>query len=88
MVRCKTLQPVQNGESTVVPLDQRIRTLLGSAPVMLLMKGSPEEPRCGFSRRVVEALQKDGIVFKHFDILGVSQFTLGVGQDQQVCRTI
>ena len=36
---------------------------------MLFMKGSPAEPRCGFSAKVVEALQQAGVDFKHFDIL-------------------
>lgn len=39
---------------------------------MLLMKGSPEQPRCGFSSRVVAALQEAGVDYKHFDILQVS----------------
>ena len=56
-------------ENEAKPLEQRIKELLSSAPVVLLMKGSPEEPRCGFSRKVVDALQKDSIAFKHFDIL-------------------
>jgi hypothetical protein len=35
------------------------------------MKGTPEEPRCGFSKRVVQALQQEGIPFRSFDILQV-----------------
>jgi glutaredoxin-related protein len=50
----------------------RIKQLLESAPVILFMKGSPAQPRCGFSRRVVDALNKNKVVFKHFDILEVS----------------
>lgn len=38
----------------------RIKGLLASAPVLLFMKGNPEQPRCGFSRKVVEALQVRG----------------------------
>ena len=38
---------------------------------MLFMKGSPDAPRCGFSARVVEALQSADISFGHFDILSV-----------------
>jgi glutaredoxin-related protein len=53
------------------PLEQRIKDLLSSAPAVLLMKGTPEEPKCGFSRRVVDALRKDNIDFKHVDILQV-----------------
>lgn len=32
-------------------------------------QGSPEAPRCGFSRKVVEALQSAGEPFGSFDIL-------------------
>ena len=53
------------------PIEQRIRQLLESAPVLLFMKGAPDAPRCGFSRQVVQALRADGIAFKHFDILTV-----------------
>eukprot|EP00892_Ulva_mutabilis_P007606 jgi/Ulvmu1/5217/UM022_0010.1 len=69
---------VEGGGLGNAPLEQRIRTLLGSAPVMLLMKGSPDEPRCGFSRRVVEALQTTGIDFKAFDILQDEEIRQGV----------
>ena len=37
---------------------------------MLFMKGSPEAPRCGFSRKVVEALNSTGVGYGTFDILG------------------
>mmetsp|Transcript_12206 Transcript_12206/g.18186 ORF Transcript_12206/g.18186 Transcript_12206/m.18186 type:complete len:85 (+) Transcript_12206:436-690(+) len=33
------------------------------------MKGTPEAPRCGFSRRVVGMLQKNKVPFSSFDIL-------------------
>lgn len=36
---------------------------------MIFMKGTPEAPRCGFSRKVAEALSSDGISFGSFDIL-------------------
>jgi hypothetical protein len=35
------------------------------------MKGTPDAPRCGFSRKVVDALQSDSIPFASFDILQV-----------------
>ena len=50
-------------------LQSRLEKLVHSAPVLLFMKGSPTEPRCGFSAKVVQALQQAGIEFKHFDIL-------------------
>lgn len=42
---------------------------MNSAPVMLFMKGSPDAPRCGFSRKIVEALKINDIPFASFDIL-------------------
>ncbi|CAI7930084.1 unnamed protein product, partial [Closterium sp. NIES-54] len=50
-------------------LQERLKALLSSSPTMLFMKGTPEEPRCGFSRKVVGALQSEGIPFGSFDIL-------------------
>jgi Grx4 family monothiol glutaredoxin len=34
------------------------------------MKGSPQEPRCGFSRQIVQLLEEEGVVFDSFDIMG------------------
>jgi Grx4 family monothiol glutaredoxin len=59
-------------------LQQRIKALLDSHPVMLFMKGSPEAPRCGFSRKVAEALQAAGISYKHFDILADEEVRQGL----------
>ncbi|CAI5473305.1 unnamed protein product [Closterium sp. Yama58-4] len=50
-------------------LQERLKALLSSSPTMLFMKGTPEEPRCGFSRKVVDALKSEGISFGSFDIL-------------------
>ena len=37
--------------------------------IILFMKGSPEQPRCGFSARAVECLQGCHVDFAHVDIL-------------------
>ena len=52
-------------------LNARLAALVHSSPVMLFMKGSPDAPKCGFSRRVVEALRGPAACasFGHFDIL-------------------
>ncbi|XP_024387528.1 monothiol glutaredoxin-S17 isoform X1 [Physcomitrium patens] len=47
----------------------RLHELVNSKKVMLFMKGSPEEPRCGFSRKVVNVLNDQGVEFGSFDIL-------------------
>jgi len=51
------------------PLDARLKKLTAQSPVMLFMKGSPDAPRCGFSRQIVELLNGEGVTFGHFDIL-------------------
>ncbi|KAF7424741.1 monothiol glutaredoxin grx4 [Pleurotus ostreatus] len=51
-------------------LNERLRNLMTSNKVMLFMKGSPDAPRCGFSRKIVELLREQGVPdFGHFDIL-------------------
>jgi len=59
-------------------LNKRLETLVNSSPVMLFMKGVPEAPQCGFSRRIVEALEKDGIKFGSFDILSDEEVRNGL----------
>jgi monothiol glutaredoxin len=50
-----------------------IRTAIAQAieehEVILFMKGTPEQPRCGFSARTVAALQQTGAPFAAVDIL-------------------
>ncbi|KAL4387022.1 hypothetical protein GQ457_09G002380 [Hibiscus cannabinus] len=50
-------------------LDSRLQSLINSSPVMLFMKGKPDEPKCGFSHKVVEILKQEKVDFKSFDIL-------------------
>jgi len=53
----------------VVVDDSALQALISSAPVMIFMKGSPDEPQCGFSSRMVQLLRSHGIEFSSFDIL-------------------
>ena len=50
-------------------LEERLKTLINTAPVMLFMKGSPDAPRCGFSRTICALLREHSIPFESFDIL-------------------
>jgi monothiol glutaredoxin len=49
-------------------VSDRIRKELGSAPVVLFMKGTPEFPQCGFSAQTVAALRNLGAKFHHVNI--------------------
>ena len=50
-------------------LNARLEKLIKSDKVVLFMKGSPSEPRCGFSKKAVAMLQSIEAKFGHFDIL-------------------
>lgn len=56
-------------EKGIIPLEERLKKLVNSTPVLLFMKGTPDAPRCGFSSKVVNALKEEGIKFGSFDIL-------------------
>lgn len=50
-------------------LTERLDQLINKAPVMVFMKGSPDSPRCGFSRALMEIFRKNEVSFDSFDIL-------------------
>jgi monothiol glutaredoxin len=47
---------------------ERIRRELGTAPVVLFMKGTPDFPQCGFSAQTAGALRKLGAQFHAVNI--------------------
>lgn len=61
-----------------VTLTSRLESLINSSPVILFMKGKPDEPRCGFSRKVVEILQQEKVDFGSFDILSDDEVRQGL----------
>ncbi|XP_024393607.1 monothiol glutaredoxin-S17 isoform X2 [Physcomitrium patens] len=50
-------------------LESRLENVINQSTTMLFMKGTPDAPRCGFSKKVVNALNEEGIEFGSFDIL-------------------
>ncbi|CAN7091912.1 monothiol glutaredoxin-S17 [Brassica rapa] len=59
-------------------LEDRLKTLINSEKVMLFMKGSPDEPKCGFSSKVVKALRDENVNFGSFDILSDEEVRQGI----------
>ena len=47
----------------------RIKGQIGTHPVLLFMKGTPEFPQCGFSARTAQILQSMGVEFDHVNVL-------------------
>jgi monothiol glutaredoxin len=48
---------------------EEIKAIIEGNRVALFMKGTPEEPRCGFSARVAERVLESGVEFVAVDIL-------------------
>lgn len=57
----------QDGDNTVVM--ETIREQIESNPILLYMKGDPNQPQCGFSARSVQALMACGQRFAYVDVL-------------------
>jgi hypothetical protein len=56
-------------EGSEEELVTRMRGIMQQSPVVLFMKGEPDNPRCGFSRKAVNLLREEKVTFTHFDIL-------------------
>ena len=58
--------------------ENKYEQLINKAPVMIFIKGSPKEPKCGFSRQLVEILDAEGFKYDSFDILSDEQVRQGL----------
>ena len=56
-------------DETTNPLREAIAGAISENEVILFMKGTPEQPRCGFSARTAGALQELGAPFAAVDVL-------------------
>ncbi|XP_046565593.1 glutaredoxin 3-like [Haliotis rubra] len=55
-----------------------LKQLVSKAPVMLFMKGHPDAPRCGFSKKTVAILGETGVKYDTFDILSDDEVRQGL----------
>ena len=51
------------------PIRDAIAKAIDENPVILFMKGTPDQPMCGFSARTAAAVQSTGVAFAAVDIL-------------------
>jgi monothiol glutaredoxin len=54
-------------------LKQRVQELIAENSVLLFMKGTPDQPRCGFSMRVVQMLDSLDVEYGAIDVLPALQ---------------
>ncbi len=48
---------------------ERVRAMVGSADVFLLIKGTPQRPLCGFSANTVAVMDALDVSYRTFDVL-------------------
>lgn len=54
-------------------LTERVKELIADNKVLLFMKGTPTEPRCGFSLRTVQVLDQMDVEYGAIDVLPALQ---------------
>ena len=57
---------------------EQISKLVSENPVMLFMKGSPAQPQCGFSARVIQILDFLKVKYQSFDVLSDENIRQGI----------
>jgi Grx4 family monothiol glutaredoxin len=60
---------ILNNLDSEIPLTARMFRLINSSPLMIFMKGKPSDPRCKFSRALIELLDSNNLIYETFDIL-------------------
>jgi Grx4 family monothiol glutaredoxin len=61
-----------------VDLETRLKTLVNNAPVMIFIKGTPQQPRCGFSQKLVDLLAELKVKYSSFNILADEDIRQGL----------
>ncbi|KAI9251447.1 glutaredoxin [Phascolomyces articulosus] len=59
----------ENDVKPVKDLNTRLKSLIESASVMVFIKGTPQQPRCGFTRQLIDILGEQKIKYSSFNIL-------------------
>lgn len=68
----------QDPEKQKEELFKRLGDLVKAASVMLFMKGTPGEPKCGFSRQMVGILRENSVKYGFFNILADDEVRQGL----------
>ena len=61
-------RPVAETNQATDPID-RVRGLVGSGDIFLLIKGTPQRPQCGFSANTVAIMEALSVPYSTFDVL-------------------
>jgi monothiol glutaredoxin len=56
-------------QDTAAPAHERIQRMVSSSDVFLFIKGTPQQPMCGFSANTVAIVDTLGVPYSTFDVL-------------------
>jgi monothiol glutaredoxin len=75
-------EPSGPGPDEAIDTHHAVQTFIGDTirdnPVVLFMKGVPDQPRCGFSSTVVQILDHIGVPFVGVDVLQSDDIRQGI----------
>ena len=60
-------------ESTDESPTKRIESMINASPIFIFMKGTPNQPQCGFSANTVAIFNSLGKSFQTFDVLSAPE---------------
>ncbi|CAF1011141.1 unnamed protein product [Adineta ricciae] len=64
-----TSNKAESKTETDANVEKRIKELLSSSAIILFMKGTPNDPQCGFSRQACHILDEHHVKYTYFDVL-------------------
>ncbi|KAI1278072.1 Glutaredoxin-3 [Halotydeus destructor] len=73
-----TVASIPTSATEKTDINDRLKQLINESPLMMFMKGSPDAPRCGFSRQLIAIVNETGIPYKTFDILSDEEVRQGL----------
>ena len=61
-------------------VQEKIKTMVHQNPLILFMKGEPQNPQCGFSARVVQILEFIKVQYTAINVLNDEEMRHGIKQ--------
>ncbi|KAA0199006.1 Glutaredoxin-like 5 [Hyalella azteca] len=55
-----------------------LENLVSKSPVVVFMKGTPDNPRCGFSNAVVQIMRMHGVQYDSYNVLDDEKIRQGI----------
>nr|XP_016928256.1 glutaredoxin 3 [Drosophila suzukii] len=74
----KLAESASSAAATGQTLEDRLKALINTAPLMIFMKGDRNGPRCGFSKQLIAIVNDTNLPYETFDILSDEEVRQGL----------